>query len=199
MPPKPQGSLVLSGPEFTTRAVNFAHLMGTPTFQKQFFADPSGVAGREFGIKAPASAASKANSMIFALLADKQFNTWAKSFQTEIDTSFAGISKAANLSDAQKALKSKQTRDQLVAKFNASVAQHLSAETASKLSSINKGPLVSEGDVAIVLLTFVAVIVIVVIAAGVANPGELVSRQQVQLVARQITAAQAAQVRGQQR
>ncbi len=198
MPPKPQG-LVLSGPEFTTRAVNFAHLMATPTFQKQFFADPSGVAAREFGIKAPASTASKANSMIFALLGDKQFNTWAKNFQTEIDTSFQGISGAANLSDAQKALKSKQTRDQLVAKFNASVAQHLSAETASKLSAINKGPLVSEGDVAIVLLTFVAVIVIVVVAAGVASPGELVSRQQVQLVARQISAAQAAQVRSQQR
>jgi tRNA A37 threonylcarbamoyltransferase TsaD len=198
MPPKPQ-SLVLSGPEFTTRAVNFAHLMATPTFQKQFFADPSGVAAREFGIKAPASAASRANAMVFALLGDKQFNTWAKSFQTEIDTSFAGISKAASLSDAQKALKSKQTREQLVAKFNASVAEHLSAETAGKLSSLSKGPLVSEGDVAIVLLTFVAVIVIVVIAAGVASPGELVSRQQVQLVARQITAAQAAQVRTLQR
>jgi hypothetical protein len=188
-------SLVLSGPEFTTRAVNFAHLMAAPTFQKQFFADPSAVAAREFGLKVPASAASRSNAMVFALLGDKQFNNWAKDFQTEIDTSFQSIAGAANLSDVQKALKSKQTRDQLVAKFNSSVAQHLSAETTAKLSAINKGPLVSEGDVAIILLTFVVVVVVVAVAAGVANPAEIVSRQQVQLVARQITAAQAAKVR----
>jgi uncharacterized membrane protein (UPF0127 family) len=198
MPPKPQ-SLVLSGPEFTTRAVNFAHLMATPSFQKQFFADPSAVAAKEFGLKVPASTANKSNAMVFALLGDKQFNTWAKNFQAEIDTSFQGISKATNLSDVQKALKSKQTRDQLVAKFNSSVAQRLSAETAAKLSAVNKGPLVSEGDVAIILLTFVVVVVIVAVAAGIATAGELVSRQQVQLVARQISAAQAAQVRTSQR
>jgi tRNA A37 threonylcarbamoyltransferase TsaD len=194
MASKPQ-SLVLNGPEFTTRAANFAHLMATPTFQKQFFADPSAVAAREFGLKVPSSTATKANAMVFALLGDKQFNNWAKDFQKEIDTSFQGISGAASVSDAQKALKSKQTRDQLVAKFNASVAQRLSPQTAATLAGLNKGPLVSEGDVAVILLTFVVVIVVVAIAAGIANPAELVSRQQVQLVARQITASQIAQVK----
>ncbi len=197
--PVPSQSLVLNGPEFTTRAANFAHLMATPTFQKQFFANPSAVASREFNLKVPASAASKANAMVFALLGDKKFNSWAKEFQKEIDTSFHGISGAASVSDAQKALKSKQTRDQLVAKFNASVAHQLSPETAATLASINKGPLVSEGDVAVILLTFVVVVVVVAIAAGIANPAELVSRQQVQLVARQITASQVAQVRTNQR
>lgn len=188
--------LVLSGPEFTIRASNFAHLMEVPSFQKRFFADPAGVAAREFNLRTSTTSASNTNAMIFALLNDKKFNDWAKEFQKEIDSSFKQISQASTLSDAIKSLKSKEIRDQLISKFNNSIIQHLSSDTANTLNSLEKGPLVAEGDVAIILLTFIALIVVITIAAGVQKPEGLISRRQIRLVVQQLTESQLSNVPG---
>ena len=81
--------LVLDSPEFTARSENFANLMSVPDFQERFFRDPAGVAAAEFGLRSETAALGRANRMVYALLADPQFNTWAADFQARVPAELA--------------------------------------------------------------------------------------------------------------
>lgn len=198
MPATPD-RLSLRSPEFTARAKNFAHLMSVPEFQKRFFENPAAVAATEFGLPARGSTINQANTLVYHLLADKQFNAWAAAFQQRIETEFPTLVSSESLPDAAAALKGKALRKKLLAEFSTSVAEHLDPKTIDKLSVVgvtNKGVIVAEGDVAILLLTFIAVIVVVVVAAGVSRPDTAISRHTVKLLVNNLTNAHATSIRG---
>jgi hypothetical protein len=181
----------LDKPEFSARVQNLFNLMNVADFQKKFFANPALVATRELGVSVPNTAqVSSVNRMIFSLLSDPKFNEWSKTFQSGIEKEFPGLNQAKNLSDVISIAKLKANQDKFKTEFTQSIIQHLSPDSYRQIVAaglVKPGLLNSEGDVAIVLLTFVAVIVIVVIAAGVGRPTEMLSRINVSLVVNQLS------------
>lgn len=181
----------LDKPEFSARVQNLFNLMNVADFQKKFFANPALVATQELGVAVPTSAqVSSVNRMIFTLLSDPKFNEWSKAFQSGIEKEFPGLNQAKSLTDVISIAKLKTNQDKFKVDFTNSIIQHLSPDSYRQIVAggiVKPGLINSEGDVAIVLLTFVAVIVIVVIAAGVARPTEMLSRINVSLVVNQLS------------
>lgn len=181
--------LVLDSPEFMARSENFANLMSVPDFQERFFRDPAGVAAAEFGLRSETATLGRANRMVYALLADPQFNTWAADFQARVPAELA-----PDASGALPIAELRAAKAQLMREFTDSIQAHLDPATVTTVQGLDPSLIVAEGDVALVPLTFIAIVVVLVIVAGVAQQEEVMSRKTVQLVIRQLDERQAALV-----
>lgn len=182
--------LELNKPEFSTRANNFFNLMNVKEFQQKFFENPVEFTSKELRVEVPkGTRISKTNQSVFKLLSDPKFNSWAEEFQKQIETSFPDINDKSSLEDIFKFSKIKLTQEKFKEDFASSIIHHLnpkSYEEIIKGGIIKPGVINAEGDVAIVLLTFVVVVVVITVAAGVAKPNESLNRIKLNLVVNQI-------------
>lgn len=182
--------LELTKPEFSVRAQNFFNLMNVKEFQQQFFDNPTKFASQELGISLPsATKISQTNQSIFKLLSDPNFNSWATDFQKKLENEFPEINKSTSVTEIIEFAKAKTTQEQFKENFIQSIIHHLnpsSYEEIIKGGVLKPGVINAEGDVAVVLLTFVAVVVILVVAAGVAKPNEALSRITINTVVNQL-------------
>lgn len=178
MPVEPR--LELKKPDFSVRAQNFFNLMSLPEFQEEFLSNPGRVAARELGVKGLSSSSiSSTNRMIFKLLKDPKFNTWAKDFQVRIEKEFPALSKVESISDAASFVRAKDNQKRLVEEFSKSAVAHLDRGVYESLLTkgvLNPGGIRAEGDVAVVPLTFIAIVVVLLVAAGVGKPEDMISR-----------------------
>jgi hypothetical protein len=183
--------LTLEQPEFNARVQNFFNLMTVGDFQKKFFENPALVASEELGFRSlPATQLSNANKMVHHLLSDAKFNEWAKGFQATIEKDFPDLSKLKTIKEITALARVKANQEKFKKEFADSVVKHLSPGAYNQIVErgvVQGGLINAEGDVAIVLLTFVAVIVIVVIAAGIGRPTEALSRINLNLLVNQIS------------
>lgn len=182
--------LELNKPEFNTRAMNFFNLMNVKDFQEKFFENPVSVSAKEFGLKIPTNATvSNVNKSIFKLLSDPNFNAWAKDFQQSIESSFPNLSSSEKMTDILKIAQMKANQEKFKEEFAQSVVQHLNPNSYKDIlvnGKLKPGVINSEGDVAVVLLTFVVVVVVLAVAAGIAKPSDSLSRINVSLLVNQL-------------
>jgi hypothetical protein len=187
----PASRLELNTPLFATRATNFAQLMSDKTFQKQFFADPGGVATRELNLTAKPAQISATNKLMFSLLADPGFVKWTHDFQQQIQKEFPSLKSAESMAELSAAVRVQAVRQKIQQEFAEGVVQHVSKQTAAAITAAGPlathGLIVGEDDIAIVLLVFVAVIVVAVIGK-VGDEGEnvVLSRSTVRLITNQL-------------
>ncbi len=189
-----QKRLELTKPEFQVRAQNFFHLMSLPEFQQQFLSDPGGVAARELGLKSVRhSTISTANLLIHRVLSDANFNEWAKQFQERIEAEFPTIQNLESLADVADFVKAKENKIRLMEEFSRSVIAHLSPDSYQDLIDqrvVNRGLIRAEPDIALVPLTFIAVIVVLLVVAGYGRPSDKLSRVNLQMTINQLTPEQ---------
>jgi hypothetical protein len=160
------------------------------TFQKQFFADPAGVAAREFNLSGTSQVVGEANKTMFSLLNDPGFAKWSHQFQQQIETQFPTLGGAETVGELSAIVKAPDVRKRIEDEFAQGVVQHLSKETVAELranSFLTKGVVAAEDDIAILLLVFVAVVVVVVL--GKVHPVQdtvVLSRATLRVITNQI-------------
>jgi hypothetical protein len=191
---KPRTRLELNKPEFEVRAQNFFNLMRLPEFQQAFLDNPGRTAARELGLQGvERGQLSTANRLIHKLLVDPKFNQWAEDFQQRIEREFPALQKLESIAEVARFVRARDNRSRLVTEFSRSAVEHLSPgsfEELFKNGVVNSGLIRAEPDIALVPLTFIAIIVVLVIAAGYGRPSEKLSRITLQLTINQLSAEQ---------
>lgn len=183
--------LELSHPEFAIRAESFFRLMNLPEFQQEFFADPGGVVARELRISGVSSDRVDArNMMVFRLLHDEGFNVWAADFQHRIESEFPPLDSAETLDDILSFVRVKENRERLMAEFSESAIRHLAPDSFEEIIAAGPedGPLLrAEPDIAVVPLTFIAIIVVVFVVAARGRTVDQISRLNIQATINKLT------------
>jgi hypothetical protein len=181
--------LELNQPQFGMRALNFINLLSDPTFQKEFFADPGGVALREFQLPPSPDTVSEANKLVFTLLSDKNFHDWVIQFQHHIETKFPMLTGSDSIAAIAEIVRAKSLKQQIEREFTDGIVKHLDPKTVEALKGFGglatQGLVAGEDDIAIFLLVFVVLVVVVGLPIF-AEGGIMLSRQTVRLVANQL-------------
>lgn len=182
--------LELNRPDFGIRAEAFFRLMNLPEFRNEFLANPSGVVARELQLTdvQPQDIDTR-NQMVYQLLLDPAFNSWAAEFQERIEREFPPLREVTAVDEIVQFVRAKENRDRLMAEFSESVVRHLRPDSYQELlaAGIEHAPLHrAEPDIAVVPLTFIAVIVVVVVALAQGRPVDMISRLSVQSTINQL-------------
>jgi hypothetical protein len=158
--------------------------MNLPDFQDDFFSNPGTVAARELGIKSVSeSTIGTSNRLVFNLLSDPHFNKWAEDFQSTIQSDFPMLSSLESMDDITAFIRAKENKDRLVQAFSESAIKHLAPESFEEIlreGTLDQNLIRAEPDIAVVPLTFVAVIVVITVAI-VAARTEAISRMNVKI------------------
>ncbi len=191
--------LELSNDEFGIRAEAFFRLMTVREFQEEFLRDPSAVVAREFRLAGvDGGQIDERNELVHRLLTDPAFNEWAAEFQQRVQEEFPPLERIDTVDDVLAFVRAKENRDRLMAEFSESALRHLAPGSYEELLRDGglRAPLVrAEPDIAVVPLTFIAIIVVVVVVAARGRTIEQISRLNVQAVINQLTPDQIELVR----
>jgi len=183
--------LELNQPEFAIRADSFFRLMHLPQFQQEFFADPGGVVARELRVPGVSKNRVDArNMMVFRLLRDEGFNAWAADFQQQIEDEFPPIDSAETLDDILLFVRVKENRERLMAEFSQSAIRHLAPNSFEDIIAAGPedAPLMrAEPDIAVVPLTFIAIVVVVLVVVTRGRTVDQISRLNIHATINKLT------------